>query len=179
VQESPPAHNKYSSICSKEYKMDTKVLSKRLLCSPITRWVCHETRTMVILNSSLERSCFILALPDSASEKPARGSLFTAMQRQLATDTILIIDSMNYIKGFRYQMYCAARELKLRTCTVRKPSNLLAFRQPRSRYMLLRARTYVENGMTMPIPKRRKSFTFLVSAHVLSRLQSRQSDNEV
>jgi len=45
--------------------------------------------------------------------------------------------------------------------------------------MLLRARTYVENGMTMPIPKRRKSFTFLVSAHVLSRLQSRQSDNEV
>jgi len=45
--------------------------------------------------------------------------------------------------------------------------------------MLLRARTYVENGMTMPIPKRRESFTFLVSAHVLSRLQSRQSDNEV
>jgi len=56
---------------------------------------------------------------DSASEKPARGTIFTNLQRQLAIDTILILDSLNYIKGFRYQMYCAAREIKLRTCTVR------------------------------------------------------------
>ncbi|TFY62553.1 hypothetical protein EVG20_g6662 [Dentipellis fragilis] len=58
------------------------------------------------------------AYNDSRSEKPARGSLFTAMQRQMGHDTILIVDAMNYIKGFRYQMYCAARELKLRVCTV-------------------------------------------------------------
>jgi protein KTI12 len=56
---------------------------------------------------------------DSRSEKLARGALFTAMQRQMGQDTILIVDAMNYIKGFRYQMYCAARELKLRVCTVR------------------------------------------------------------
>lgn len=43
------------------------------------------------------------------------------MQRQMGADTILIMDGMNYIKGFRYQMYCAARELKLRMCTVRRP----------------------------------------------------------
>ncbi|KDQ55858.1 hypothetical protein JAAARDRAFT_79772 [Jaapia argillacea MUCL 33604] len=54
----------------------------------------------------------------SRSEKPARGALFTAMQRQMGQDTILIIDSLNYIKGFRYQMYCAGRELRLRMCTV-------------------------------------------------------------
>lgn len=41
------------------------------------------------------------------------------MQRQMGADTILIVDAMNYIKGFRYQMYCAAREFKLRVCTVR------------------------------------------------------------
>lgn len=40
------------------------------------------------------------------------------MQREMASDTILIVDSLNYIKGFRYQMYCAAREMKLRICTV-------------------------------------------------------------
>lgn len=57
---------------------------------------------------------------DSRAEKPARGALFTAMQRQMSQDTILIVDAMNYIKGFRYQMYCAARELKLRVCTVRR-----------------------------------------------------------
>ncbi|KAG6821003.1 hypothetical protein H0H93_008632 [Arthromyces matolae] len=55
---------------------------------------------------------------DSRSEKPARGALFSAIQRQMAMDTILIVDELNYIKGFRYQMYCAAREMKLRVCTV-------------------------------------------------------------
>ncbi|KAG6816965.1 hypothetical protein H0H87_001279 [Tephrocybe sp. NHM501043] len=63
---------------------------------------------------SLDRSVY----DDSRSEKPARGALFTAMQRQMALDTILIVDAPNYIKGFRYQMYCAAREMKLRVCTV-------------------------------------------------------------
>lgn len=56
---------------------------------------------------------------ESRSEKPARGALFTAIQRQMALDTILIVDALNYIKGFRYQIYCAAREMKLRVCTVR------------------------------------------------------------
>lgn len=36
----------------------------------------------------------------------------------MGQDTILIVDSLNYIKGFRYQMYCAAREMKIRVCTV-------------------------------------------------------------
>lgn len=56
---------------------------------------------------------------DSRSEKPARGALFTALQRHLSNDHIIIVDSLNYIKGFRYQMYCAAREAKIRVCTVR------------------------------------------------------------
>lgn len=55
---------------------------------------------------------------DSRSEKPARGTLFTAIQRSLGRNNIVIVDSLNYIKGFRYQMYCAAREMKVRACTV-------------------------------------------------------------
>ena len=58
---------------------------------------------------------------DSRSEKPARATLFAAIQRQMGRDTILIVDSLNYIKGFRYQLYCAAREFKLRVCTVGFP----------------------------------------------------------
>jgi Predicted nucleotide kinase len=60
---------------------------------------------------------------DSRSEKIARGTLFAAIQRQMAQDTILIVDAPNYIKGFRYQIYCAAREMKLRVCTVRPSAN--------------------------------------------------------
>ena len=55
---------------------------------------------------------------DSRSEKSARATLFAAVQRQLDQGTILIVDALNYIKGFRYQLYCAAREFKLRVCTV-------------------------------------------------------------
>lgn len=47
------------------------------------------------------------------------------MQRAMGQDTILIVDAMNYIKGFRYQMYCAAREQKLRVCTVRPVAILM------------------------------------------------------
>lgn len=55
---------------------------------------------------------------DSRSEKPARGAAFTALTRNLGKDTIVIMDGMNYIKGFRYQMHCAGREAQVRMCTV-------------------------------------------------------------
>lgn len=55
---------------------------------------------------------------DGRKEKPQRASLFTAMQRALTKDTIVIIDGLNYIKGYRYQMYCVARELSVRVATV-------------------------------------------------------------
>lgn len=64
-------------------------------------------------NLNIDRSAY----DDSKSEKPARGTLFTAIQRSLGLNNIVIIDSLNYIKGFRYQMYCAAREMKVRVCT--------------------------------------------------------------
>jgi protein KTI12 len=56
---------------------------------------------------------------DARAEKPARATLFSAVQRHLNKDNIVIVDAMNYIKGSRYQMYCAAREMQVRTCTVR------------------------------------------------------------
>src|SRR5260221_14270164 len=42
---------------------------------------------------------------DSASEKPARGTIFTNLQRKLAVECVLILDSLKYIKGLRYQIY--------------------------------------------------------------------------
>ncbi|GAA5915621.1 hypothetical protein JCM6882_002363 [Rhodosporidiobolus microsporus] len=55
---------------------------------------------------------------DARAEKPARASLFSAVQRNMSKDKIVIVDAMNYIKGSRYQMYCAAREAQARTCTL-------------------------------------------------------------
>ena len=86
----------------------------------------------------------------SSSEKSARASLFAAVQRQMAVDTILIVDSLNYIKGFRYQLYCAARELKLRTCTVRihfSPHH--QNHQSAERYLSSHLQICAENGMRL------------------------------
>jgi protein KTI12 len=55
---------------------------------------------------------------DSISEKSGRANIYSAVTRNLGPDTIVICDSPNYIKGFRYQMYCAAREAHARVCTV-------------------------------------------------------------
>ncbi|KAG9122992.1 hypothetical protein FRC07_000388 [Ceratobasidium sp. 392] len=55
---------------------------------------------------------------ESRLEKPARSALLSAIVRDLSKSTILIIDSANYIKGFRYQIYCAAREVGVRVCTM-------------------------------------------------------------
>ncbi|KAF9452346.1 chromatin associated protein KTI12 [Macrolepiota fuliginosa MF-IS2] len=74
-------------------------------------------RTVEVISDDslgLQRSVY----DESRAEKPARGALFTAVQRALALDKIVILDSLNYIKGFRYQLYCAAREAKVRVCTV-------------------------------------------------------------
>ncbi|CAE6444797.1 unnamed protein product [Rhizoctonia solani] len=65
----------------------------------------------------------VLSIPrssydESRLEKLARSALLSAIVRDLSKNTILIVDSLNYIKGFRYQMYCAAREIGVRVATV-------------------------------------------------------------
>ncbi|OCF36093.1 protein KTI12 [Kwoniella heveanensis BCC8398] len=65
-------------------------------------------------NSHVPRSTY----DTSAQEKPGRASLFSNVTRSLGQDTITIVDSANYIKGFRYQMYCAAREARVRVATI-------------------------------------------------------------
>ena len=49
---------------------------------------------------------------DSNSEKILRASLKSEVERNLDNETIVILDSMNYIKGYRYELYCLARSAK-------------------------------------------------------------------
>lgn len=48
---------------------------------------------------------------DANEEKKARAALLGAVERALTRDTVVIVDSLNYIKGYRYQLYCLARAL--------------------------------------------------------------------
>ncbi|KAJ3190418.1 kti12, chromatin associated [Gaertneriomyces sp. JEL0708] len=58
------------------------------------------------------------AYANGHEEKKARAALMSAVERHLTKDHVLICDSMNYIKGFRYQLYCITRALGTPHCVV-------------------------------------------------------------
>ncbi|KAG7009780.1 hypothetical protein G7Y79_00001g000520 [Physcia stellaris] len=55
---------------------------------------------------------------EARTEKEARGAQYSAIKRALGRDTIVVADGLNYIKGFRYQLYCEAKALKTPSCVV-------------------------------------------------------------
>ncbi len=55
---------------------------------------------------------------DSGKEKTLRGQLKSAVISKLSKDRVLILDGLNYIKGFRYELYCASKSAKTTQCTV-------------------------------------------------------------
>lgn len=61
---------------------------------------------------------------DSNKEKHARGSQMSAVKRDLSRTNFVILDSMAYIKGFRYQLFCEAKGLVTPHCVVQVMSSL-------------------------------------------------------
>ncbi|KAK5695435.1 kti12, chromatin associated [Elasticomyces elasticus] len=66
------------------------------------------------LSVGLSRDVYAAAKP----EKDARATFSSAIKRVLNRDTIVIADGMNYIKGFRYQLYCEAKAVQTPNCVV-------------------------------------------------------------
>ncbi|KAL4974034.1 chromatin associated protein KTI12 [Aspergillus desertorum] len=52
------------------------------------------------------------------TEKEARGVAYTKAKRMLGRDSFVILDGMNYIKGYRYQLWCEAKALGTTCCVV-------------------------------------------------------------
>ncbi|KAI9792710.1 MAG: hypothetical protein M1816_001809 [Peltula sp. TS41687] len=55
---------------------------------------------------------------DARPEKDARAAEFSAVERALGKDDIVVADGLNYIKGFRYQLYCAAKAVATPSCVI-------------------------------------------------------------
>ncbi|XP_030022385.2 protein KTI12 homolog [Manduca sexta] len=55
---------------------------------------------------------------DSQKEKRVRGYLKSEVLRLIGKDNVVILDGSNYIKGFRYELYCASKASKSTQCTV-------------------------------------------------------------
>lgn len=55
---------------------------------------------------------------ESKTEKSARGIQSSAVKRDLSKNTIVILDSLCYIKGFRYQLFCEAKNVATSNCVI-------------------------------------------------------------
>ncbi|TAQ84638.1 hypothetical protein B7494_g7040 [Chlorociboria aeruginascens] len=73
---------------------------------------------------AIPRSVYNLETKDShersnnASEKDARATIYAAVKRVLSTKDVVIVDGGNYIKGWRYQLYCEAKAVRTTHCVV-------------------------------------------------------------
>jgi len=54
----------------------------------------------------------------AGKEKEARGELRSTAQKLVNNDILVILDSLNYIKGFRYELYCISKNSKTQQCIV-------------------------------------------------------------
>jgi len=52
----------------------------------------------------------------SLDEKNTRSSLKAVAMNKLTVSCCVIVDSLNYIKGYRYELYCSARSLRYGRC---------------------------------------------------------------
>ncbi|PSR88401.1 hypothetical protein CEY00_Acc31469 [Actinidia chinensis var. chinensis] len=55
---------------------------------------------------------------DMPAEKNLRGVLRSEVDRSLSRDSIIIVDSLNSIKGYRYELWCLARAAGTRYCVL-------------------------------------------------------------
>ncbi|KAL2076027.1 hypothetical protein VTL71DRAFT_970 [Oculimacula yallundae] len=55
---------------------------------------------------------------NNSSEKDARATIYAAVKRVLSDKDIVILDGANYIKGWRYQLYCEAKAVRTTHCVV-------------------------------------------------------------
>ena len=55
---------------------------------------------------------------DSRLEKPVRGALRGDVERNISRETVVILDGLNYIKSFRYELFCLIKAEKTLHCVV-------------------------------------------------------------
>ena len=93
--------------------------SKAALCLAEALKESEELKQQVRI---IDEACFHLdrnqSYANMPSEKNLRGVLRSEVDRSLVKDSIIIVDSLNNIKGYRYELWCLARAAGIRYCVV-------------------------------------------------------------
>lgn len=72
-------------------------------------------KVVIVDDKSIDRN---VVYADSRKEISVRGALKAAIERELTKDTIVIVDSLNYIKGYRYELHCLAKYVRTTFCVL-------------------------------------------------------------
>jgi tRNA uridine 5-carbamoylmethylation protein Kti12 len=73
---------------------------------------------VVLVNEEALRLNRQHAYSSSSNEKDLRSVIKSAVDHALSPTSFVIADSLNYIKGYRYELYCSARSLRSPHCVV-------------------------------------------------------------
>ncbi|CAH0547618.1 unnamed protein product [Brassicogethes aeneus] len=74
-----------------------------------------------IVKAGFEKNAFYA---DSNKEKHIRGLLKSDVLKLITPNNVVILDAPNYIKGYRYELFCAAKNNKCLQCTVHTQVNI-------------------------------------------------------
>lgn len=92
--------------------------SKASLCLADALKESESKETVKIINEDslhLDRNQSYATMP---SEKNLRGVIRSEVDRSVSKDNIVIVDSLNAIKGYRYELWCLARAAGVRYCVL-------------------------------------------------------------
>lgn len=73
-----------------------------------------------ITKAGLDKNAVYL---DSNKEKLIRGLLKSEALRLITPSNVVILDGLNYIKGYRYELYCGSKANRNTQCTVHTEIN--------------------------------------------------------
>jgi hypothetical protein len=82
-------------------------------------------------------------------EKNTRAKLRTETDRHLGKHTTVILDSLNTIKGYRYELWCMARAAATRCCVVWVQTDSATCREWNASRSLNEARAYAAEKVTL------------------------------
>ncbi|TPX46906.1 hypothetical protein SeMB42_g03527 [Synchytrium endobioticum] len=73
-------------------------------------------KSVLILDDEIAEIDKKVTYTSISEEKNARAALYSAIERLLCRETVVISDWMNYIKGYRYQLYCSSKTMGTPHC---------------------------------------------------------------
>ncbi len=84
----------------------------------------HPNIEIMLINEEAFKIVKSQAYKDYISEKELRGFFRSNVNKNLTKNNLVILDSLNYIKGYRYELFCICRTIKTKHCVVFLDTNI-------------------------------------------------------